>query len=454
MLTSSIFKANDIRGVVGGSRPEWDAAGARAIGAAFVEVFALRGKSFVLGRDMRSTGVELGAAFAEGALALGADVIDVGLTSTDQLWFASGHLEVPGVQLTASHNPAEYNGVKFCLAQAAPIDPAMLEEIARIAISGTVPVPARTPGNRSQVDLLPDYAAHLHRLVDLTGIRRLKVVYDAGNGMAGHTAPAVLGPLNLELVGLFTELDGSFPNHPPNPLEPENLVDAQRAAIEHAADVALVFDGDADRCFIIDEHGDVVSPSLVTALIAQQELAIDPGGVIVINTITSRAVNRVVTEAGGRVVVSKVGHTSVKALMAQHDAIFGGEHSAHYYFRDFWGADTGMLAALHVLALLGRGTATMSELVAGLPEYATSGEINSTVADAAGVLAGLADAFANRGDIDHDDGLTIESDDWWVNVRSSNTEPLLRLNVEARDEHLMASLRDEALAIIRGGTDA
>ena len=454
MLTPSIFKANDIRGLVAGESPQWDAAGARAIGAAFAEVFALRGRSFVLGRDMRASGVALGAAFAEGALSMGADVIDIGLASTDQLWFASGHYDVPGVQLTASHNPADYNGVKFCQALAAPIEPAMLQEIARLAMSPQRPTPVRTPGNTSRVDVLPDYAAHLHALVDLTGIRRLKVVYDAGNGMAGHTAPAVLAPLNLELIGLFTELDGSFPNHPPNPLEPENLADARRAVIDRDADVALVFDGDADRCFIIDEHGEVVSPSLVTALIAQQELRADPGGVIVINTITSRAVNRVVAEAGGRVVVSKVGHTSVKALMAEHDAIFGGEHSAHYYFRDFWGADTGMLAALHVLALLGRGSSSMSGLVAGLPRYATSGEINSTVADVDAVLAAVAKAFDERGDIDHDDGLTIESDDWWVNVRPSNTEPLLRLNVEARDADLMASLRDDALAIIRGGTDA
>ena len=453
MLNPSIFKANDIRGVVTGDRPEWDAAGARAVGSAFVEVLGLAGREFVLGRDMRTSGLELAAAFTEGALAQGASVVDIGLSSTDQLWFASGLLGMPGVQLTASHNPAAYNGVKFCLAEAAPIEPAMLKRIAELAM-GPAPTPVAQPGTRRERDVLADYAAHLHGLVSLDGMRRLTVVYDAGNGMAGHTAPAVLGPLDIETIGLFTELDGSFPNHPPNPLDPANLVDAQAAVLAHGADVALVFDGDADRCFIVDERGEVVSPSLVTALIAQQELKREPGGTIVINTITSRAVDRVVAEAGGKVVVSKVGHTSVKAEMAKHHAIFGGEHSAHYYFRDFWGADTGMLAGLHVLALLGRSGGTMSELVAGLPVFANSGEINSTVADTAGVQARLAAAFAGRGVQDTDDGLTITGDGWWVNVRASNTEPLLRLNVEAADQARLVALRDEALAIIEGDADA
>lgn len=453
MLTPSIFKANDIRGVVTGDQPEWDVAGARAVGAAFVAVLGLAGQEFVLGRDMRTTGVELAAAFIEGAVGQGASVIDIGLASTDQLWFASGFFDMPGVQLTASHNPADYNGIKFCLAQAAPIEPAMLKQIAELAM-GPELAPAAERGTARSQDVLAEYAAHLHSLVPLDGMRRLRVVYDAGNGMAGHTAPAVFGPLDIETIGLFTELDGSFPNHPPNPLEPANLVDAQRAVLENRADLALVFDGDADRCFIVDERGEVVSPSLITALIAQQELAREPGGTIVINTITSRAVDKVVADAGGALVVSKVGHTSVKAKMAEHHAIFGGEHSAHYYFRDFWGADTGMLAGLHVMALLGRSSGTMSELVAGLPVFAASGEINSTVADVPAVLARLAEAFAGRGVQNTDDGLTIEGDGWWVNVRASNTEPLLRLNIESRDAAEMASLRDEALAIIRGEADA
>lgn len=453
MLTPAIFKANDIRGVVSDSQPEWDVAGARAVGAAFVRVLGLAGREFVLGRDMRASGPALAAAFIEGARAQGASVIDIGLASTDQLWFASGFFDLPGVQLTASHNPADYNGIKFCLAQAAPIEPAMLKQIAELAM-GPELEPVAEPGSSRSQDVLAEYAAHLHGLVPLEGMRRLTMVYDAGNGMAGHTAPAVFGPLDVETIGLFTELDGSFPNHPPNPLEPANLVDAQQAVLEHHADLALVFDGDADRCFIVDERGEVVSPSLITALIAQQELRREPGGTIVINTITSRAVDRVVADAGGALVVSLVGHTSVKAKMAQHHAIFGGEHSAHYYFRDFWGADTGMLAGLHVLALLGRSGGTMSELVAGLPAFAASGEINSTVADVPGVLARLAGAFAGRGVQNTDDGLTIEGDGWWVNVRASNTEPLLRLNVESADAAQMASLRDEALAIIRGEADA
>ncbi len=453
MITFEIFKANDIRGLVGGPQAQWDEAGARIIGAAYVKVMGLAGKQFVMGRDMRVSGPVMGAAFAAGAMEQGASVIDIGLASTDQLWFASGHLDLPGIQFTASHNPAAYNGVKFCLEAAAPITPESLAEIRDLALNPSGLVPAEVPGTRTEQDLLPAYAAYLHSLVDPTGIRRLKVVVDAGNGMAGHTSPAVLEPLDIELIGLFTELDGTFPNHPPNPLVPENLLDAQAAVREHGADLALVFDGDADRCFIIDERGEVVSPSIITALIASAELRRDPGGTIVINSITSRSVAEVVAAAGGRTVVSRVGHTYVKALMAQHNAVFGGEHSAHYYFRDFWGADTGMLAALHVLALVGRSSGTLSELVAAYSTYAPSGEINSTVADAEQVMHRVAAAFTGRGDHDWSDGLTIAGPDWWINVRASNTEPLLRLNVEARTHEHMAVLRDETLALIRKGSD-
>lgn len=447
MIEPQIFKANDIRGLVGGDSPEWDTDGARAIGAAFVAAFGLAGSEFVLGRDMRAGGRQLSLAFAEGAMDQGASVLDIGLASTDQLWFASGHTHLPGVQFTASHNPAAYNGVKFCLPDAAPITPELMARITELAYVDLPPVAAR--GGYRETDLLAAYAAHLHSLVDLSGMRRLKVVVDAGNGMAGHTTPAVLGPLGVEVIGLFTDLDGSFPNHPPNPLEPENLVDAQRAVREHGADLALVFDGDADRCFLIDEHGEVVNPSVVTALIAQAELAREPGGVIVVNTITSRAVAEVVAAAGGRVVISAVGHTRMKAMMAEHHAIFGGEHSAHYYFREFWGADTGMLAGLHVLALMGRTGRSVSELAAALPHYAASGEINSTVSDPKAIMAEVAAAFSGRGTIDTGDGLLVTAADWWLSVRESNTEPLLRLNVEARDDQTVAALRDEALGIIR-----
>ena len=451
MLSHHIFKANDIRGLIDVPGAEWDLDGVRVVGAAFVQVFGLAGDEFVMGRDCRVSGADVARAFAEGARAQGAGVVDAGLTSTDALWYASGVLGLHGVQFTASHNPADYNGVKFCLPGAAPVTSEALGVIRDIAMGARLP-PAAQPGGYRTVDVTDDYAAHLHGLVDLSGLRRLKVVVDAGNGMAGLTTPAVLGPLDLDVVGLYLELDGRFPHHMPNPLIPENLLDAQAAVREHGADIGLVFDGDADRCFIIDEHGDVVSPAIVTALIASQELRREPGGTIVINKITSRAVGERVASLGGRLVVSRVGHTSMKAHMAAEGAIFGGEHSAHYYFREFWGADTGMLAGLHVLALLGRAAVPMSQLTERFGGYAASGEINSTVADVTAVLDAVKAGFAGRGIVDDDDGVTVSGADWWVNVRASNTEPLVRLNVEAREKTTMAALRDEALAIIRGGT--
>jgi phosphomannomutase len=449
MIKRGIFKANDIRGITEGREPEWDAAGAYAIGAAAVDVLDLATPgALVVGRDMRISGPRMATAFINGVLSRGVDVIDIGLSSTDQLWFGSGWLDLPGAMFTASHNPAEYNGIKFCLAGAKPITSADLIKIAERA-AGEEPEPAATRGTRTEQDLLSAYAAHLHSLVDLSGIRRLRVVADAGNGMAGYTLPAVLGGDDLELIGLFTELDGSFPNHPPNPLEPENLLDAQAAARDHTADLALVFDGDADRCFIIDERGNVVTPSAVTAMIASNELAREPGATIVCNKITSRVVPEVVEAAGGKIVITKVGHTFVKAAMAEHNAIFGGEHSAHYYFRDFWGADTGMLAALHVLAAVGHSDRPLSELVARFERYAASGEINSRVDDQQLIMDRVAAAFAGRGEQDRLDGLTITGRDWWVNVRPSNTEPLLRLNVEATSQQTMEALRDETLGLIR-----
>jgi phosphomannomutase len=357
VLNPFIFKANDIRGVTEGPEPEWDEAGAYALGGAFVEVFSLAGRSVVLGHDMRLSGPRMSDAFVTAVLDAGTDVVHVGLASTDELWFASGHLGLPGVMFTASHNPGRYNGIKFCHPGARPIAPDELVEIAELASSGRGAPKAEVRGTRSETDVLGAYAEHLHSLVDLTGIRPLRVVADAGSGMAGHTLPAVFpgGPdaPPVEIIGLYTEPDGNFPFHPANPLEPENLVDAQAAVREQGADLALVFDGDADRCFIIDERGEVVSPSAVTALIASQELDRHPGSAVVVNNITSRSVAEVVAEHGGSTVVTKVGHTFVKAAMAEHDAVFGGEHSAHYYFREFWGADTGMLAALHPLRRLG-----------------------------------------------------------------------------------------------------
>lgn len=454
MITRGIFKANDIRGIIDAPGAQWDVEGARCVGAAFASVFGLGGREFVMGRDMRVSGPAVAAAFVEGARGQGASVVDIGLASTDEVWYASGALGLHGVQFTASHNPREYNGVKFCLPSAAPVTADDLLRLRDLAM-GEPLAPAAAPGGYRSIDVLDAYAAHLHSLVDVDGWRPLRVIVDAGNGMAGHTTPAVLGPLGLDLIGLYLDLDGRFPNHPPNPLIPENLVDAQAAVREHGADLGLVFDGDADRCFIIDEHGDVVDPSIVTALIATQELRRDPGGAIVINTITSRAVGEAVAEAGGRLVISRVGHTSVKAKMAEHDAIFGGEHSAHYYFRDFWGADAGMLAALHVLAMLGHGDTPVSALAARFSGYVGSGEINSTVPDVRPVMERVEREFAGRSEVEVEvgDGVMASGPGWWVSVRPSNTEPLLRLNVEAHDAHTMATLRDETLAMIRGGTD-
>lgn len=448
MLAEQIFKANDIRGIVTGEQPEWDLDGARRLGAAFVAELGLDGGSFVVGRDMRHLGEELATAFIDGARRAGASAVDVGLTSTDQLWFASGMLHLAGVQFTASHNPAEYNGIKFCLPDAAPVAATFTADLRRRAAD--IELGEQPRGSHTHRDIVGDYVAFLARLVPTGQGRRLRVVVDAGNGMGGLVAPAVLAERHVDLIGLYLDPDGSFPNHPANPLEPENLVDAQAAVREHGADLALVFDGDADRCFIIDERGEVVDPSVVTAMIALSELSREPGGTIIVNAITSQAVADAV-EGRGRLVRSKVGHTHVKALMATHRAVFGGEHSAHYYFRDFWGADTGMLAALHVLELVRGKGVPLSVLAAEFDGYHRSGEINSEVADHAAVTATVARAFAGRGQSETFDGLTIRDAEagWWINLRPSNTEPLLRLNVEARDAGTMAALRDEVLQIIR-----
>ena len=447
MIEPGIFKANDIRGVTGPDG-EWDAEGAYAIGTAAADVLGLAGKSLVLGRDMRTSSPEYSAAFARGVRDRGVNVIDVGLTSTDQLWFCSGSLDLHGAMFTASHNPGRYNGIKFCKPGALPIDSQILSDIKEQALAGASE-PLLTPGSLETRDLLGAYADHLHSLVDTTGLRKLTVVADAGNGMAGHTLPAVLGGDEFEVIGLYTDPDGSFPNHAPNPLEPENLLDAQAAVREHGADLALVFDGDADRCFIIDERGEVVSPSTVTAMIAVQELKREPGATIVRNIITSRTVPEVVAENGGRCVTTRVGHTFVKAAMAENGAIFGGEHSAHYYFRDFWGADTGMLAGLHVLAMVGRSALPLSELAEAYSRYVASGEINSTVADAPAMLDTVEKLYADRGDIDRSDGLTVSTPEWWFNLRPSNTEPLLRFNAESVSQSLTDQIRDEVLAIVR-----
>src|SRR5687767_12713955 len=402
---------------------------------------------------MRDSSIPLSRAFAEGVISRGVDVVEAGLGSTDLLYFAAGSLGMPGAMFTASHNPAQYNGIKFCRAGAAPIgQDSGLVTIREWAERDSYDREPGRVGSISQRDVLAGYAAHLHSLVDLSGIRPLKVVVDAGNGMGGHTVPVVLADLPLEIVPLYFELDGSFPNHEANPLDPANLVDLQAAVREHSADIGLAFDGDADRVFVVDETGAPVSPSTITALVAVRELAKGRGDVIIHNLITSRAVPEIVREHGGTPVRTRVGHSFVKEEMARTDAVFGGEHSAHYYFRDFWRADTGMLAAMHVLAALGEQSRPLSALTAAYSRYAASGEINSTVADARGRVAAVRQHYGDQEGVTVDelDGLTMELPDGsWFNLRASNTEPLLRLNVEAPHEVRMAELRDQVLGMVR-----
>ncbi|HZJ07716.1 MAG TPA: phosphomannomutase/phosphoglucomutase [Nocardioidaceae bacterium] len=445
-----IFKAYDVRGLV----PEQlDADLARSVGVAFVRVTGSAGGSVVVGHDMRPSSPGLAQAFAEGAASTGADVVMIGLASTDQLYFASGSLGLPGAMFTASHNPAQYNGIKLCRARAVPVGmDTGLSEIRDLVASGEV-VASRPAGERSgeitAVDVLSDYADHLLSLVPVEG-RRLKVVVDAGNGMAGHTAPAVLGMVDVEVVPMYFELDGTFPNHEANPIDAANMRDLQDRVREVQADLGLAFDGDADRCFLVDERGEIVNPSVLTALIATRELEKEPGATVIHNLITSRAVPELVSELGGVPVRTRVGHSFIKATMAETDAIFGGEHSGHFYFRDFWRADSGMLAALHALAALASTDQTMSSLLAVYSRYVSSGEINSEVGDQDAALREVERQYVEEAgvSIDHLDGLTVTHDEWWFNVRASNTEPLLRLNVEGADEARMVHVRDDVLATI------
>jgi phosphomannomutase len=445
---SRIVKAYDIRGVV---PDEFDEQVARAVGAAFVRLTSA--SRVVTAHDMRTSSGPLSTAFAEGAAGQGADVIEAGLGSTDLLYFASGSLDLPGAMFTASHNPAKYNGIKLCRAGAAPVGQETgLREIRQMIEAG-VPSYEGKPGTISQRNVLSDYAAYLHKLVDLSGIRRLSVVVDAGNGMAGLTVPAVLEGLPLDVTPMYFDLDGSFPNHEANPIEPANLVDLQRKVVAVGADIGLAFDGDADRCFVVDERGEVVSPSVLTALIAARELSKQPGSTVIHNLITSAAVPQIVRENGGDPVRTRVGHSFIKAEMARTGAVFGGEHSGHFYFRDFWRADSGMLAALHTLAALGGQERPLSELLFSYARYVASGEINSTVEDQQERTAAVERAYADRAGVtvDYLDGLTVSLPNGsWFNVRPSNTEPLLRLNVEASDEATMTALRDDVLSIVRG----
>ncbi|CAN5832250.1 phosphomannomutase/phosphoglucomutase [soil metagenome] len=427
-----VIKAYDVRGLVG---EEIDEAFVAEVGAAFARLVRADSARVVIGYDMRESSPALAAAFASGVTSQGLDVVRIGLASTDQLYFASGRLDCPGAMFTASHNPAAYNGIKLCRAGAKPVGQDTGLATIREELVAGVPEFDGPTGTVTDQDVLDDYGQFLRSLVDVTELRPLRVAIDAGNGMAGHTAPAVFGAVRgLTVVPLYFELDGSFPNHEANPLDPKNLVDLQKFVVESGADIGLAFDGDADRCFVVDERGRPVSPSTVTGLVAARELKREIGATVIYNLITSRAVPELVAERGGTPLRSRVGHSYIKAQMADSGAIFGGEHSAHYYFRDFWGADSGMLAALYVLAELGGQARPLSELTADYQRYEPSGEINYTVDDAPACVEAVLKSFGGRiHSIDHLDGVTVDlGDGAWFNLRTSNTEPLLRLNVEAR----------------------
>ena len=444
-----IFKAYDIRGLVDTElSPDF----AFAVGLAFAKFLEINREpsTVIIGEDMRPSSPELAEAFSAGVTSNGTNVIRIGLASTDLLYFAAGSKNLPGAMFTASHNPAAYNGIKLCLSGARPIGKETgLQTIEKFVRQG-MPVAMRPAGIETNEDLLQAYADHLHKLVSFKGNRRLKIVIDAGNGMAGFTAPAIFDRLGAEIIPLFFELDGNFPNHEANPIDPANLRDLQKAVLAEKADIGLAFDGDADRCFLVDENGETVDPSLLTALIASRELAKHPGATIIHSLISSRTVVEVINELGGVPVRSRVGHSYIKALRAETGAVFGGEHSGHFYFKDFWRADSGALAALHALAALGEFDQTISQLLAPFKRYVASGEVNSQVADTAEVLKTIREKYAalSEFEIDELDGLTVSTKNWWFNVRASNTEPLLRLNVEADTAANMAAHRDELLALI------
>jgi phosphomannomutase len=444
-----IFKAYDIRGLVD---VEIDVDFAFATGVAFARFLQIEREpgTIVIGEDMRPSSPLLAEAFSAGATSLGMDVIRIGLASTDMLYFASGKLGLPGAMFTASHNPAQYNGIKLCFSSARPIG----KESGLVTIENFVregsPIALRNIGVEKQRNMLEEYVDHLLTLVDIKNIRPLKIIVDAGNGMAGHTAPAIFARLNCEVIPMYFELDGSFPNHEANPLDESTLKDLKQAMIDQKADLGLAFDGDADRCFLVDERGVAVNPSALTSLIAHRELVKHPGASIIYNLISSRAVQEVIDENGGVGLRSRVGHSYIKKMMAESGAIFGGEHSGHFYFKEFWRADSGALAALHAIAALGESDATMSELLAPYNRYVISGEINSKVEDTQAATERVEKTYASdQVTIDHLDGLTVNGDSWWFNLRPSNTEPLLRLNVEASTQAQMETVRDAVLSLIR-----
>ena len=444
-----IFKAYDIRGLVD---VEIDVDFTFATGVAFARFLQIEREpgTIVIGEDMRPSSSPLAEAFSAGATSQGMDVIRIGLASTDMLYFASGKLGLPGAMFTASHNPAEYNGIKLCLSSARPIGKESgLATIENFVREGS-PIALRNVGVESHRNMLDEYVDHLLTLVDIKNIRPLKIIVDAGNGMAGHTAPAIFARLNCEVIPMYFELDGTFPNHEANPLDEATLTDLKQAMKDQKADLGLAFDGDADRCFLVDERGVAVNPSALTSLIAHRELIKRPGSSIIYNLISSRTVQEVIDENGGVGLRSRVGHSYIKKMMAESGAIFGGEHSGHFYFKEFWRADSGALAALHAIAALGESEVAMSELLAPYNRYVISGEINSKVPDTNSATALVEKSYTSQKvTIDHLDGLTVNGDTWWFNLRPSNTEPLLRLNVEASTQAQMETVRDAVLSLIR-----
>jgi phosphomannomutase len=435
----AIFKAYDVRGTV---PDQLDADGARAIGGAFARFVARQGAtSIVVGRDMRPDGEEFAAAFGDGAMDHGIDVIDAGLCATDMMYYASGVLDMPGAVFTASHNPAGYNGIKMCLAKAAPIgSDSGLAVIKEMAKAGPEPTPDK--GTRTERDMLDGYVAHVHSFVDLDALQPLKVVADTANGMGGLVLPAVMADLPFALDHMYPELDGTFPNHPADPIQPENQKDLMARVLSTGADIGLAFDGDADRVFLVDETARAISGSLTTAMVARSILAREPGATVIHNLICSKTVPEVIAEHGGTPVRTRVGHSFIKQVMAETGAVFGGEHSGHYYFRDNFRADSGLIAALVVLEALGNHPAGLADLVSTLDRYAASGEINTRVDDADAVIERVAAAYPDA-EQDRLDGLTVDFGDWWFNLRASNTEPLLRLNLEAATEDEVAARVDE-----------
>ncbi len=449
-MLEKIIKAYDIRGLV---KDEVTPDFSFSLGVAFAKFLEHEREpaTIVVGEDMRPSSPLLADAFTDGATSQGMDVIRLGLTSTDMLYFASGKLNLPGVMFTASHNPAKYNGMKLCKSGARPIGQESGLAKIRELIQEGVPISNRPVGSVRKQDLLKEYVDYLLASFPKNAFkkRKLKVVIDAGNGMAGFTAPAVMARLNVELIPMYFELDGNFPNHEANPIDSANLKDLQKRVKKERADIGLAFDGDADRCFLIDQAGELVNPSALTALIAARELKAKPGATIIYNLISSKAVAEVIAEHGGIGVRSRVGHSYIKNLMAESGAVFGGEHSGHFYFKNFWRADSGMLAGLYAIAELMVSKGNLSQLLAPYNRYVASGEINSKVKDVTKSIAKVRDKYHGQYQVDELDGLTITADSWWFNLRGSNTEPLLRLNVEANTQKEMVKIRDAVLSLIK-----